>query len=242
MKEAFPKGAIMGGFTSRINFVTADEPDRYIPYPVVSAENKLRRHKLIKDLNQISKLRGEFILSSGARQFYENEYRKFLNDNQFEGDKNLDGYIGRRHSMLLKLGMLVSASERDDLRIDLSDLQVAHTILRSSEQTLIKVTAAMTSETIGGDVESVINFIRKKGFVLKSEVVRRFRHSMPLSYLESVIDTLLSARMIVVDGYGRDVTLVYRDTKKQAPLNIPTGPAGEERKKEEPDIITKLSS
>ena len=213
IKEAVPAVAIGGGFTSRVLFVYHGRSGKLVPFPEITEENKERERLLVRDLNSISRMSGNFKLSPQAKVFYVLDYNKFHSESELYDDKNLEGYAGRRHVMMLKLGMIVSASKRDTMVIHESDLQISLRLLESVEKTLPKVMQAITSEAIGETCEEVLLFIQKKKVIKKAQLIKKFMNKLSKKDLEVVLDTLIECQIIAVEGEFANPTIVYRKKK-----------------------------
>lgn len=209
IKEAVPIVAIGGGFTSRVVFVYQDNPEKLIARPRMSQENREREEKIVHDLNEIAKIRGEFGMTEEAWILFDKEYVSFSETSEFYNNPNLEGYAGRRGTMLLKLAMIISASERDTRQINIQDVQVALRVLQQVEQFMPKVMAVITSEDIGDITEEICQYLKKKKVVLRHEVIKRFRRRLAVNELDIVLDTLVQARMIQQKVEGKDITYIY---------------------------------
>ena len=209
IKEAIPLVAIGGGFTSRVMFVYQERPERLIALPEINPEAKIKQQKLQFDLNQIYRLNGEFKLSPQARLFFIKNYENFHNTTEMFEDKNLSGYAGRRLTIMLKLGMVISASERDTKMIQERDLVIALRMLENVERTLPRVMQAITSETVGDICEEVLRFVKQKKLVKRATLVSKFSNRLTSKELGIILDTLIEMRVVVQDGSLEQPTIVF---------------------------------
>lgn len=104
-----PSGSTESGFVPRVHIVHQEVPRPRISEPTLVEELE---PKLIGDLVEIAKLRGEIRLIGEARGWYNNWYEEEFNPPRNE---ILDGWYGRKHDYVLKLGMVLSVAEKEDL-------------------------------------------------------------------------------------------------------------------------------
>lgn len=210
IKEAIPVVAIGGGFTSRVIFVYQPRSDKLVPFPEVTKEQKTLEKNLVEELEHISHLSGAFHLTPEAKAFYKKDYLEFNQHNEMFDDKHLAGYAGRRHILMLKLSLIISASKRDTRKIIETDLQIALKLLESVEVHLPRVLQAITSEQVGDTCEEVLMFIQKKKILSKSDLMTKFMKKIGRRELGAVLDTLLDCKVIKFEGVDLDnPTIVY---------------------------------
>ena len=123
IKTSMPGHAVGGGFTSRIIFVYQSQPERKIPFPHLTPEQKALKGKLVEGLKEIGKMEGEFKLTKDARDWYEEWYCEVFKPEK--ADVGLDGYYGRKHDTLLKVAISFAASRGSKLQLDEMDLRMA---------------------------------------------------------------------------------------------------------------------
>jgi hypothetical protein len=208
IKEAIPAVAIGGGFTSRVVFVYRAKPEKFVARPIMTEDNKLRGEMIKRDLNIISRIRGEFKLTDEAWKAYEKEYNNFCRYNSLFDNQNLSGYAGRRHVTLLKLAMVISASERDDRLIDPVDINIAINMLKSAEDTMPKVLNAITSGNIGEFGTEVLQIIVSQGPISRAKLLQKVSHKLSSNDLNQVMQTLIESELVEV--YNSNGKTMYR--------------------------------
>ena len=209
IKEAIPQVAIGGGFTSRVVFVYRDQVENLIPWPTKSDTNDKIKSDIIHDLNLIAKLRGPFAFDSEARKFYSTEYIRFINNSPFFENKNLAGYAGRRHIIILKLSMIVSASERDSRVVNEADVRVALNILTSAEETMPNVLAQISSEPIGDVCEEILQIIKHRRKVSRRELLQLMKHKLVARDMDVIIDSLAEMGVVQSELVGKNINYIY---------------------------------
>jgi len=167
---------IGGGFTSRCIFVYGDKKERPIAYLKNQAnfDYTSLRADLIHDLEWMANnLLGEYKLSPEAEDWgevwYANLWEKTYSlDNQ----DWVNNYLARKQAHLHKLAMVVAASKRDELVVTLNDLQVANTMLMTTEDSAHFVFSKVGKSEEVQQAYKILEFIQKKGEVDYRELLR----------------------------------------------------------------------
>lgn len=210
IKEAIPLAAIGGGFTSRIVFVYKDTFENLVPFPSLSKENKKLADDIINDLNEARTMRGEFKLSDKAVKLFEEEYKEFMTNSSLFEDENLAGYAGRRHVTLLKVAMCISASMSNKLLIEYDDVRIARDALRMVEEEMPRVLKSIQSEFVGDASEEVLALIVRRGWIYRSQLVKKMAYKLTAQQLNVILDTLLEYR----DRNGNNVIEIEKEGKR----------------------------
>lgn len=204
--EAMPESIIGHGFTSR-TIVVYEERERHtnsLPNPNDSDLAKA----LIEDLRHISHLRGEFkwggpLIRTSSRgkeltvaqaaydDFYNGLYKNVPTDHR------LEGFHWRKKTHVLKLAMLMSMAERDDLTIEEQDIQVAVQFLQDLEPTMARAFSAVGKNDFAAVIERIGQQVKSAGTVPLSEVYARNYSAGNSWQLDQVIETLEKMGSIV---------------------------------------------
>lgn len=197
----FPEYLIGGGFTSRCVFVFAEEKEKYVAYPreKVPAGMYERGMALIHDLEHIAvELVGEYTLSREAvawgTEWYERHYRERpdgLDDQRF------GGYIARKQTHIHKLAMVLAAAHSDTLRVEVSDLVLANTMVTDLEQDMPKVFSRLGQSQDSAHMERLVGMIRRRGRVPYEEVYRFAYTYFPNARdFEGMLATILRGNLV----------------------------------------------
>lgn len=209
IKEAIPQVAIGGGFTSRVIFVYRDQVEKLIPWPTKSDTNDKVKADIIHDLNVVAKIRGPFAFNEEAKKVYSEEYVRFIKKSPFFDNKNLAGYSGRRHVLILKISMIVAASERDSRVVDKDDVNVAINILKDAEETMPDVLAQISSEPIGDVCEEVLHIVRHRQTIGRRDLLKLMRHKLVARDLDVILDSLCEMGIINSEISGKNINYIY---------------------------------
>ena len=144
LKDRMPGILIDGGLSSRVLFVYAAEKAQLIAYPSrrqretsYEDEKKMLSH----DLNVISKMSGPFKLSEDTYNWGEQWYHDLWNGKRpaHLSNDRFQGYISRKQNHIHKLAMILAASKRNALTIELEDVVEAEAQITALEHSMLQV-------------------------------------------------------------------------------------------------------
>ena len=135
--------------------------------------------------------------------------QRFIKNSDFYDNKNLAGYAGRRHILILKLSMIVSASERDTRIVDEADVRVALNILTSAEETMPNVLAQISSEPIGDVCEEILHIIKYRKTISRKELLKSMKHKLVARDLDVILDSLAEMGVVNSGIVGKDINYIY---------------------------------
>ena len=207
IRNAIPEDAIGGGLTSRMNFVYVAEPPPPVAVTFFGEEKRKTLEWLIKALGRMSMIEGAFQLDESGLEFYKKEYERFYNTSTMYDNRFLSGYASRRHVHMLKLGIILSATQSNKRVITAEHLQGACYLLEANEKNLPMLLNLIASTEKGSTSEDVSRFISRKKRVSRGELMRQFSHRIDAAELSAVLDTLITSQRIQVstDGHGKMV-------------------------------------
>jgi len=215
----FPEYMIGGGFTSRCVFVYADKKEKYVAYPglQVPTDMAATEVRLVEDLVHISELCGEYRLSPGAVKWgtawYERHYK---HDAKAIDSTRFGGYIARKQTHIHKLGMILAASQRDELLITEEDLQIADVMVTDLEAEMGYVFERIGSSPEAIHAERLLLYVKKQGSVPYESAIRFMHAHFPgAKEIENTIAGLVRGGMLgLVQEVGGKVALQFlRDSR-----------------------------
>lgn len=203
LKLAIPPDHVGGGFLSRTVFVYHNKPKKPIPWPKLSEDERMMSYRLISDLNHISKLEGEFKPSREAFDWYGDWYAEEID--RISGYDELDGEIlARSPDVLLKVAMLLSLSESDDLVIQLDHMQAAHAIIRDAQEHYPEALSSLMADTpTTSAIDKVLEKIRKEGKITYRSLLRKCWRFAPAAVMAEALETLEEGGLIRTRREGR---------------------------------------
>jgi len=194
LKDVLPVEAVGQGFTSRIMFVWAGSRRKRVPIPPWGSEYEMIKNSLLKDLEQISKLRGSFQFSKEGLAYYTQFYMSHPEPEEEFEDEKLRGYASRKDTHMLKLAMILSLADKDELVLTVEDLQRSLDAIKWMESGLPHVFAGHGSSNSSQDVVRIWKQVeagsKAAGYISHSELVRRNYANLSAVDLGKVLDTL----------------------------------------------------
>lgn len=140
IQENIKAGMIGGGFFSRVIFVYGSTKREFIPYPsqiIRAADFDHLQAGLIEDLTDISMMRGEFTLTTEAREWGTNWYLNHWSQIPAHMvSSRYEGYRARKQTHIHKIAMILSAAESSDRIIKLHHLTMAEELLTQAEHSM----------------------------------------------------------------------------------------------------------
>jgi hypothetical protein len=212
--DNMPIATVGGGFTSRCIWIYADRKERLIAYPDEQIVNDYDQLKLdlINDLEHIAtQLCGPFTLTKDGREWGRNWYTKHWGTRagHLESEK-LDGYIARKQTHLHKLAMVISASNRDDLTLDVEDLTIADAMLSAMEKDLDKVFSRIGKSETSMIIDRFLEILRRRTIVPWEEAYRMVHTTFPnFKEYESMVQGLINSGYVKLQTAGGKMALEY---------------------------------
>lgn len=215
LAENLGESAVGGGFTSRCVFVYADRKRHYIALPRyhMAEQHKQLKDDLAHDLEVIAMMRGEFTFSPEAIHWVEHWYASHWDKHSGTvASDRMAGYIGRKQTHIMKLAIVIAASQRDDLRLVPSDLQTAADIVDGLEDYQAKIFDRI-GQTEGGRFTSmIVDIVRQMGAVERSALLRQVMRVMDERTFGTALQTAIAAKMVMQLQRGPHMMIV--DTSK----------------------------
>lgn len=189
--RSLPLDTVGIGLTSRIIFIYQDTPRVRKAFPKLSDDQKKLGELLLQDLTTISTISGQYILDADAEKFYEDWDLKNQSERAID-DPRLSGYYERKPMHVIKIAMVLAASQRDETTLIKEDIEKALSLLDRIEPAMAKTFAAVGKNPLTLDIEQVymsITVAAEKG-ISYGELLDRFKHSVRKDELSEVLDTL----------------------------------------------------
>jgi hypothetical protein len=148
--------------------------------PTMSTEEHAAGRQCLERIQKISGLSGPMTLTPEADKWFWYDWYPNIKD---PDDQFLQKWYSSKHINLLKVAMLTSLSERDDLVITLDYLQMSLGLLDAVETGLPMVTQRMGRSDLVGPSLTILYVVKaNKGVILKKELLAKtfkdFRDSL----------------------------------------------------------------
>ena len=214
IQTALPQDAIGGGLSSRIIFVYEEDKGKIVPAPFLSPLDKKLGNTLEEDLSKIQLMSGEFKITEEFLEFWIDWYTN-QSKNPPISDSKFNGYMQRRPHHVLKLSMILSASEGDTFLIDVCHIKEAIAIMEETEKKMPYTFSGMGQSDLSQVTDSVIRTMAIRGKISHTDLLRMYYLDADKITLSRVIDTLVSMDVIKLNQLGHETILEYVPKEKR---------------------------
>lgn len=210
--DSMPANVVGHGFTARTIFVYGEKERKINPRP--KEPDPVFVKALVTDLQHIATVTGEFSWTTEGQDAYDDFYRKLYD--AIPADYRMEGYHFRKRIHLLKIAMLISLSERDDLMLDPLVISKAKEFLDDIEKPMAKTFSAVGKYEHASDLERIGSQIaaHPAGLAL-NEIFQRNYFAGSETDLRRILAQLLSMGAIEITKKG--------DKEWARPKNVATG-------------------
>jgi hypothetical protein len=167
--DNMPAATVGGGFTSRCIFVYADRKENFIAFPDehVRPDHAEFAARLTADLEHISvNLVGPYTITEEARVWGRAWYQRLWSaEVSAKSDEQLNGYLARKQTHMVKLAIVLAVSRGDEPVVTLGDFVLADKMLEATEPNLDKVFSRIGRTQESLHAERFVNFVRRSGAV-----------------------------------------------------------------------------
>jgi hypothetical protein len=198
-KSMITQKDVTGGFVARC--IIVEEKRRALKNaltraPVVS----LNIEELLKHLQEISEVTGQFVWEEEARDFFESWYNKY-NPEELSDET---GTANRIHDQILKVAMLLSLSESKELVLCIHHITDAMELLNHATATASSIGKGQGLTDFGPKIKLVLEelYNSKEHRVTRSLLLRKYWGDFTSHELDVIVDTLEKAGGIRVDKRG----------------------------------------
>lgn len=202
LKNIINEDSVMGGLASR--FIYVIHRDRIVREPKWDAERKVdeqKRKLLLADLARINQLKGKFKPTPEFIQLWEDyqpEFDKFLIGLK---SPRMESIMARKSTNLLKVCMILSASERDDLVLNESHWEKAKGFIDdiTKDNALILSSAIIAqTDTQASMNQLILQTVRSHGGATSMISLRSaiFRQGNDVAKFEPTLKFLIDSRKV----------------------------------------------
>lgn len=202
--DIFPGLVKFSGFLGRTVLVTGRREQR-----VPKAEYNVRMQQdLYDDLMSISDLRGEIKLTKDAEKWFEDWYMALPDF----PEHSLPAFHERKHDHLLKLSMVLSVAESDDMIIHRDHLETALVFLEIAEDGIDSAIQYIGASGEFGVADKIMKGIKSKGGeAFHSDIMRMvYRYVRNAQEFNGIVEMLIHAGLIVQGKHKN--SMVYKVT------------------------------
>jgi len=210
LKDSVPDSAARGGFIAR-TFIVYDDKKSGIEDLVERPEFVPNVTELSKHLKEISKLKGKFIWSDGAKKVYQPWYREFSTKNK----NDATGTMERIHDSILKVSCLISLSRKLDMVLEVEDMEEALEVCLDTVAGMKKVVMGVGGKSeFSGKTALVLRALidKPEHSMTRQNILSRYWGDIDSIDLNRVVETLVESEALTVERRGKDT--VYTLTPK----------------------------
>lgn len=205
---SMPQLAVGGGMTSRTIFVVATSKGKHISYTDMPKFDEELRNSLICDLAEIKKLIGKFTFDPQAVNYYREWYHKAYPNHGIK-DQRLLSYVERLPSMMVKVAMVISAAQRDDMIVTQKDLRLSIKFFSDLHQLMPLAFGGQGLSNIGAQTNIVKEMIRDRTIISEAELLATLDMHISKFDLVRIMETLLTSRYCRCDVLQGEKCYIY---------------------------------
>lgn len=205
LANSLPSTAVGGGLTSRILFIWADKKKKSVAVPSMTGAEVELKKKLEKDLYQISRMSGEYAMTSGCLNKWTEWYDSYDEDESGEricAEKSFSGWYSRKPTYIIKVAMLRAAAESNQLLLQWRHIEETIKEIEKVELSMGSAFRAIGRSEISAEVDSVLQIIRSVGWISEKSLMSTIWKDVDASKFENVIETLLKTGKVVREFKG----------------------------------------
>ena len=214
LQSMLPQEAVGGGFTSRVIFIVEDRKGKTVPEHHLTEAELTLEAKLIRDLERINQLIGQFSFDADGKEAYISWYRTedaaLSKGEAAVEDSRFAGYCERRSTHLRKLMMLASVSRGDSLELTKPDFDRALSILKVTERKMGKTFGGLGRAKDSDVTEKVIEYIRSFGVATRSTIMARFYRDLDSGTLKGIEETMTQMKIVKIELIPDQREKVYK--------------------------------
>jgi len=192
--------SVGGGFTSRCIFVVEEKKRKTVVNPNLDMPDEALKYDLVHDLEIIQTISGEYKFDEAGLKmmcdWYEDTEARTEAGENLVGDGTLSGYIARRATHIKKLAMAMAASHSDELIVTKEDFDRALSIMLHAEIKMPLVFGGVGRARYAAETNDIQIYIRQKGTVKRSEILRAFYRDVDDASLETVMKVLTGMKVV----------------------------------------------
>jgi len=218
LASSLPASAVGGGLTSRIMFIWADKKKKAVAIPALTPAEVVLTEKLEKDLYQISRISGEYIMSDDCIKKWTDWYNTYDEDESGQricADKSFSGWYSRKPTYIIKIALLNAAAESNTLVVSWHHIEAAMKAIITAEHIMGNAFRAIGKSEISAEVDTVMQIITTHRWISEKNLMSVVWRDIDSNKFDNVIDTLIKSGKVRREfkGPNGEKGIWYRATK-----------------------------
>jgi len=193
LASSLPASAVGGGLTSRILFIWANKRKKAVAIPAMTPADIILKEKLEKDLYQISRISGEYLMSDDCTKrwvdWYDNLDEENI-ENRICADRSFSGWYSRKPTYIIKVALLCAAAESNILTVQWKHIEAAMTEIEKIESIMGNAFKGIGKSEISAEVDTVLQIIASYEWISEKQLMTTIWRDVDASKFDNVIDTL----------------------------------------------------
>jgi hypothetical protein len=213
LRDNVTDNIMTGGLASRAIWLYAEDKRHCSAYPgdTVSPTFKADAGRLVEDLEDISKLIGEYTLTDAAkvwgRAWYDDLYHKKIRPNQ---DDSISGYLSRKQTHMHKLAMILAAARSNKREIDECHLVEADIILMAMETGLPNIYSIIKQTPRTRLAVFILDTVKRNRLVEVSKLYAQIMNTTEYVDFRQAMDAALATGHIRLIMHGTTTMLALK--------------------------------
>lgn len=211
-KNLLNQSIISGGFSRRCMFVMAHRNEKPVARPQLTKEQTDAWDRCIQRANEIQKMSGKFQWSPEAETFFDEWYDKNFWQTEQTDDIVMQGFYRSKGEYVLKIAMLVSLSEKNELILTKADIEAALHFIEQVEPEVSTVFAGTGRNEMAPIANAMLLLVKEKGKMDVKRLYAAFYAQASMDEMNEVIRFLVNQKKVKLteekDSNSKPVTSI----------------------------------
>ena len=216
------KGILTSGLSRRCIFILAKEKGQPVAFPDITPAASEAFRRLVERAEQIKQLSGPFTWEGGlegpARMFYKDWYDNSHYVREADPCVALNLWLESKHEMVLKIAMLLTISDQDELIITQPYIEAAIAMLDKVEPHIVSLFSGAGRNEAAAVSEDILQWFKSQGEIVPEHRIKRlfWNQVKDKNELEQIIKHLVETGSLKREGLtgkvkGKDLkrSIVY---------------------------------
>lgn len=192
------------GFSRRCAFVYADRNAPPVPRPTITPQQYAAWDKAKERLHEIRQLSGAFTWSDEGAAYYDAWYMTHAERRNQPHSAALAGFLQSKAGYVIKIAMLLSLSDSDDMVLNPDNLSTAVMLMDQIEPAVDRIFAGTGRNELATVSESIVRLVQQEAgkapfYIAKKSIMSVFYRDASTNDIENILTHLVSTDRIVLE-------------------------------------------